>query len=125
MRLLLVFGLIWGCGQGGADAPVAPPQATASPPDAAHIQQAASFQQKGYNLYSRKCAECHEFNGSGIVGVPPLAPAMSKEDGDLLAPLRGERGHRPFSEPGGYNYLTPEEQREILLYMRAAFTGRE
>jgi cytochrome c len=78
---------------------------------------------RGWELYSRHCAECHRFFGEGITGsVPGLDanPLVTGNSGPLLEiVIHGTRGMPAFGD-----VLSDEEIGAILTFIRTAWTNR-
>lgn len=73
----------------------------------------------GKALYNYHCAGCHAEEGTGkfLKGVPPVAYS-EKSVSEMVAWMRGHRPNVENSRMPVFSDLTPEQLREIAVYLR-------
>ncbi|HNP23956.1 MAG TPA: cytochrome c [Panacibacter sp.] len=90
--------------------------------------------QRGKEVYTTFCQNCHLESGEGIPGVnPPLAKAdyLKKPTGTLIRViLEGQaepimvNGEKYATEMPAMNYLTDEQIADVLNYVRNSFENK-
>ena len=90
--------------------------------------------QSGRLIYSLECAECHEFNGKGMMGsIPPLANSdylMKNTDKGILAVLKGVSGRLKVNgvyyngSMVGVAKLSNKQIADVMNYIRNSWGNK-